>query len=382
MNKKIIAGLATIAVVATIATGVTVAYFNDVESSTGNSITAGNMNLQLQCPGQTITDMSPLYPETGTDTTGYPGVNGSGTGSYNLNSTDIAKLSASDDSRYVSKYAWYNTFTDPTEGSDTPSHPLEYLNFGMTNIPSGATVTGASLKIEWQRGNGITAARIKVYDGSTWQVIPLTLPTANIDYEQTINLYGYGFTTKDKIDALKIQFQATQSGTYDPNDSASKTAIDLVRVDATYTTTSSPFWCDNGLLGTFTVTNIKPGDSAVQNPATIYYHNEGNVSGTLKVKAEIVADDENNCNSAEIAAGDATCGTTGGGELSQFLHLYINGVDAGTLQTLTTTPYVIGSLAGGASSSLSLAWELPSGTGNLPQGDGVNFTVDFVLDQI
>ena len=53
MNKKLLVSLSIIGVVAAVATGVTIALFNDTETSTGNTMTAGTIDLQidLQCPG-------------------------------------------------------------------------------------------------------------------------------------------------------------------------------------------------------------------------------------------------------------------------------------------------------------------------------------------
>ena len=47
MNKKIIVSLAVIGVVAAIAVGGTVAYFSDTETSTGNTFTAGTIDIAV-----------------------------------------------------------------------------------------------------------------------------------------------------------------------------------------------------------------------------------------------------------------------------------------------------------------------------------------------
>jgi predicted ribosomally synthesized peptide with SipW-like signal peptide len=47
MNKRILISLSVIAAVAAIAIGGTIAYFSDVETSTGNTFTAGTLNLKL-----------------------------------------------------------------------------------------------------------------------------------------------------------------------------------------------------------------------------------------------------------------------------------------------------------------------------------------------
>lgn len=51
--KKIITSLSIIGLVATMAIGATMAYFGDTETSTGNTMTAGTLDLKidLQCPG-------------------------------------------------------------------------------------------------------------------------------------------------------------------------------------------------------------------------------------------------------------------------------------------------------------------------------------------
>jgi len=51
--KRILVSLSIIGVVAVVAVGATVAYYNDVETSTGNTLSAGTLDLKidLQCPG-------------------------------------------------------------------------------------------------------------------------------------------------------------------------------------------------------------------------------------------------------------------------------------------------------------------------------------------
>jgi len=369
--KKIIKSLAILVVVGAIATGATLAYFNDTETSEGNTITAGSLNLQLECPAPVVDHVDPLHPESGTDTTGA--------GIDSLNGGELATLANSDDNRYASNYGWWTSFSNIT-GETWPVGYLlnENLNFGMPNIPTGATVTNASLKFEWRRGTGVNAARIRVYDGSTWQIVALALPTSNTDTTDTIDLYDLGFTTKTKIDALQIQFQATQSGGYNAFDNASKTAIDLVEVNASYTTIGSPYWCEDGLTGQFNVSNVKPTD--IGNPvATVKYKNAGNIAGTLKLQVSNIVDNENTRSALETTAGDTTDTS---GELSPFLHLWVNGSDAGSLASLVTTPLNLGTLAGDADSSLTLNWKFEDDADvNKAQSDGTTFNIDFVLEQ-
>lgn len=57
MNKKILISLSVIGVVAAIGIGATVAYFNDVETSTGNVFTAGTLDLKVDHVLQTYNDV-------------------------------------------------------------------------------------------------------------------------------------------------------------------------------------------------------------------------------------------------------------------------------------------------------------------------------------
>jgi len=365
--KKIIKSLAILVVVGAIATGATLAYFSDTETSEGNTITAGSLNLQLECPAPVTIHADPLHPDSAVDTTGILHYD-------TLNTGELTKLSASDDSRYTSDYGWYTEFSNVPEGYLL----REDLNFGIPNIPSGATINSASLKFEWSRGTGVNAARVRVYDGATWQTVPLSLPSENTDTVSEINLVALGFTTDAKIDALQVQFQATQDGWYLPKDNNSKTSIDLVEVNANYSTVGQPYWCEDGLTGQFNVSNVKPTD--IGNPvATVKYKNAGNIAGTLKLQVSNIVDNENTRSALETTAGDTTDTP---GELSPFLHLWVNGSDAGSLTSLVTTPLNLGTLAGNADSSLTLNWKFEDGADvNKAQSDGTTFNIDFVLEQ-
>ena len=61
MNKKILISLSVIAAVAAIAIGGTVAYFSDTETSTGNTFTAGTLDLVLDIDGEPYTPPTPIF---------------------------------------------------------------------------------------------------------------------------------------------------------------------------------------------------------------------------------------------------------------------------------------------------------------------------------
>jgi predicted ribosomally synthesized peptide with SipW-like signal peptide len=65
MNKKVLISLSVIGVVAAIAIGGTIAYFSDVETSTGNTFTAGELDLKVDntCYYNKLADGQPNCPE-------------------------------------------------------------------------------------------------------------------------------------------------------------------------------------------------------------------------------------------------------------------------------------------------------------------------------
>jgi len=99
--KKIIISLSVIGVVAGIAIGGTVAYFSDTETSTGNTFTAGTLNLQLR-----DTDEGPADGVTATwllanmkpgDQTGLNFINLYNAGSVSSNHVEIAVANVTSD---------------------------------------------------------------------------------------------------------------------------------------------------------------------------------------------------------------------------------------------------------------------------------------------
>jgi len=357
--KKLITSIGIVGIVATIAVGATIAYFNDVETSSGNTITAGSLNLQLECPGTETTESASLNPNYGYDTTQKEPKG------YTLNTEDLAKLATSDNSRYDSKDKW-----EKKSYSDD-----EYIDFAFPDLPSGATrVNSVVLKFEWQREKEINAARLQFTTdgGSNWQTHDLSLPHENTDDLVTLNLKDYGIDTVAEVNNLIIRFQATH------NPAGAKTKHNWVQVNVDYTTGSPATWCENSLTGQFNVAGIKPNDVGV--PATVKYKNNGSVGGKLKVGVSGIVDNENIRYSPESAAGDTTEGT---GEMSQYLHLWVNGIDVGKLANLAATPYDTGiTVAPGAEGTLTINWSLPDDASiNQVQSDSSLFNIDFILKQ-
>jgi len=84
--KKILISLAIIGVVAAIGIGATVAYFTDTETSTGNTFTAGTMNLVLTPNSDYAVSSAPLFTETNME----PGVSTAAKTLYFKNAGSIA----------------------------------------------------------------------------------------------------------------------------------------------------------------------------------------------------------------------------------------------------------------------------------------------------
>lgn len=144
-----------------------------------------------------------------------------------LSSDNLAKLTASDDDRYI-------TLTGVPYAGWNPSGWGDYLDFEFENIPAGATVQSVVLKFEWQRpSTGVTNARLQIYVGASQrgENITLSLPPAGVDNIVTLNLYvnPYSINTASEVNNLRVRFQAQSSSPFYP------TLHDWVEVQVTYT---------------------------------------------------------------------------------------------------------------------------------------------------
>jgi len=110
MTKKILVSLGIIGAVAAVIIGGTVAYFSDVETSSGNTFTAGNLNLKLDVDsqdydGQNVT----LFTESDVK----PGDSGEETLSLHIEGNDA----------YVCKY--FRVSQDKENGCNEPEEKAE-----------------------------------------------------------------------------------------------------------------------------------------------------------------------------------------------------------------------------------------------------------------
>jgi predicted ribosomally synthesized peptide with SipW-like signal peptide len=113
MNKKILLSLSVIGTVAAIAIGGTIAYFSDVEESTGNTFTAGTLDLLIDIDGVLLPSLNgPIFNLTDMK----PGDNGEKTLSLHVDNDACGFVSISIDSDDD------NSCTEP-ESLDDPEGP-------------------------------------------------------------------------------------------------------------------------------------------------------------------------------------------------------------------------------------------------------------------
>jgi hypothetical protein len=135
---------------------------------------------------------------------------------YTLTSTDRLNLNTSDNLKYRSQGQW-------------PSSYSERIEFNFPDIPTGATVTNVTLKFEWNVTGGTPSpnAKLRIYDGSTWQEIVLNPSSTDVVVTRYLSDSGY-INTASEVNSLKIWFQLKTNKNY-------YTWFDWVQVDVTYT---------------------------------------------------------------------------------------------------------------------------------------------------
>lgn len=136
-------------------------------------------------------------------------------------------------------------------------------------------------------------------------------------------------------------------------------------------------------------TGVAPGDGGT---ATMTVANAGSLTGYIDVEVASLTDYENglsgNENSVDNTGGDPGAGN---GELSQYLEVHAefqngpdlwSGFDTADNRLQPGTVYDEDyQLAGGASDTFVLDWQLPTSTGDDAQSDGIEFALTFSLDQ-
>ncbi|MFZ2024984.1 MAG: SdrD B-like domain-containing protein [Microgenomates group bacterium] len=138
-----------------------------------------------------------------------------------LSDSEKETVKYSDDNRYENNGLWPIALEWDTE----------YIEFTHTNtLPSNITVTGANIIFEYQRSwrywPAPEYAKIRVWDGSNWQLLPNDLWISNTnDKIFTISVPLTYVNTASKLNNFKYQFKLA---------GAPKTYIDRAVLDVTY----------------------------------------------------------------------------------------------------------------------------------------------------
>jgi len=120
-----------------------------------------------------------------------------------LNSTDLLKLTSSDNDYYYSDGDW-------NIGSYLNSEAIDFEDFGVSFPLNLISIDSVSLNFEWARESaGVVEARLRVWDSDTsdWVITDLSMPPSATDQLDVLDLSSY-ITDLDDLDDLIIEFQA------------------------------------------------------------------------------------------------------------------------------------------------------------------------------
>jgi len=131
---------------------------------------------------------------------------------------------------------------------------------------------------------------------------------------------------------------------------------------------------DDPLGAYFTVSNVKPGDSGSRN---IELKNDGSLAGKAYIHFKNVVDSPGTTPEPEP--------TPDTGELSQNLKIKVSNsthtIVDDFLFNIKSNSYLLGTIAGGGTLTVTIEWSIPSDVGNVIMGDTVTFDIEFSLQQ-
>jgi len=313
MNKKIIISLSVIGVVAAIAIGGTIAYFNDTETSTGNVFTAGSIDLKVDHIAQTYNDVDCKTCEVKivSDTSDMviardgvlldPVINAVLVSSLHLNWTaDVGNSNA--------KWIWA---TDPTLAEDTYGTSYTFTKTFEWYGP----FTDTTLNFSIGSDNSVVVYLNDVEIGRN---------DDEFGYQTPISI---SFTPEQGMNELK--FVVTNwDQSHNPSDNPAgllyALTIDGNCGDDYFKTNCTLFGIKDLEAGDYfwQFEDVKPGDRGTN---VISLHVDNNDAYVCLINAGVI-DDENICIETEVEAGDDVASTTG--ELSTYLNLFIwNDID-------------------------------------------------------
>ena len=124
----------------------------------------------------------------------------------------------------------------------------------------------------------------------------------------------------------------------------------------------------------FNFTNVKPGDSGSR---SVVLSNAGTLNGKAYIHFKNVVDNRGTTPEPEPTPDE--------GELSKNLKIKVSNGTAtvveGFLYDIKCNSYLLGTIAGGGSLTVTIEWSIPSGVGNVIMGDSVTFDIEFSLVQ-
>jgi hypothetical protein len=134
----------------------------------------------------------------------------------------------------------------------------------------------------------------------------------------------------------------------------------------------------------WSITGIAPGDSGNK---SVTVQNTGTGTGELRIWLSNITGTEG------TPAGFETPTPGDTGELAQYLELKVLGSGLSsnlTMPALLTdfpvsaadTSYIKATLVSGQTINLTWTWSLPASTGNIVQGDGLSFTINYTLNEV
>src|SRR3989338_5504607 len=137
-------------------------------------------------------------------------------------SSDVGRLSASDDSRMASNGPW------PGVGAYDETKFIEFVF--QPNIPADAAISSISVIHEYRRSGILVAAKLEAWDGNSWHDIALEVPTANSTAIWATKDISSIIDTPEKANGLVIRFLAYR----DTPASSATTSHDYIGLSITY----------------------------------------------------------------------------------------------------------------------------------------------------
>lgn len=316
MNKKILISLGIIGVVAAAVIGGTIAYFNDVETSTGNIMVAGTMDLKVDHTRQTYNDVDckTCSVEIKSDTTNtvistnggddpvlfpHPAVVVSNPHSAWTVTADIPGAT----------WIWA---TDPTTVHDSGNVDV-YYTFEKT-FEWWGPVTGAILSLGVGTDNGYEVKLNGTVVGTDWTEYNYRSPA------DTYSSFGSLILQGTNVLRIEVKNKALAGGTPSGNPAGLLYKLTINgNCGNDYFKTYCKLWGlkDLGANDTFwNFDDIKPGDHGTN---VISLHAYDNDAFACLITHKIV-DAEDTVVDPEITAGDNINSVVG--ELSQFIKLF------------------------------------------------------------